>query len=241
MLQTCTRAPRAKLACRALKQELARIPLHPAFIFAPIPFSPVRIRLRLEPRVSILLVSSENRSIENFPQPLSFGAHPACQNEQIPLLPDYFHPPPVMKISLIPHPASIFTLIPLDPRGPFLETSGNSTGPKSYFEIKVSRKLGCVLTSDEVHFVSLTDNFTVQFSKLLKLLSGASRNWPQEYMYIISWFVPRSKIERRVSPEVKTIRTLASLHYTCNLMNLEINKGKSTAVGSEHSPQKEPK
>ena len=35
------------------------------------------------------------------------------------------------------------------------------TGPKPYFEIKISRKVGCVLTSNEVHFVSLADNFTV--------------------------------------------------------------------------------
>ena len=47
--------------------------------------------------------------------------------------------------------------------GPFLETPGNLTGLKSYFEIKFSRKVGCVLTSNEVHFVSLADNFTVQF------------------------------------------------------------------------------
>ena len=56
-------------------------------------------------------------------------------------------------------------------RGPFLERPGNLTGPKSYFEIKFSRKVECVLTSNEVHFVSLADNFTVQFSNLLKLLS----------------------------------------------------------------------
>ena len=55
--------------------------------------------------------------------------------------------------------------------GPFLERPGNLTGPKSYFEITFSRKVGCVLTSNEVHFVSLADNFTVQFSNLLKLLS----------------------------------------------------------------------
>ena len=57
-------------------------------------------------------------------------------------------------------------------RDPFLETPGNLTGPKSYFEIKVSRKLAYVLTSNEVHFVSLADNFIVQFSNLLKLSSG---------------------------------------------------------------------
>ena len=36
---------------------------------------------------------------------------------------------------------------------PFLERPGNLTGPKSYFEIKFLRKVGCVLTSNEVHFV----------------------------------------------------------------------------------------
>ena len=46
-------------------------------------------------------------------------------------------------------------------RVPFLESPGNFTGLKSYFEIKGSRKVGCVLTSNEVHFVSLADNFTV--------------------------------------------------------------------------------
>ena len=55
--------------------------------------------------------------------------------------------------------------------GLFLERPGKLSGPKSYFEIKFSRRVGCVLTSNEVHFVSLVDNFTVQFSNLLKLLS----------------------------------------------------------------------
>ena len=55
------------------------------------------------------------------------------------------------------------------PRGPFLEAPGNLMGLESDFDIKVSRKVGPVLTSDEVHFVSLADNFTVQFSNLLKL------------------------------------------------------------------------
>ena len=50
------------------------------------------------------------------------------------------------------------------PRGPFLERHGNLTDPISYFEIKLSRKGGCVLTSNKVHFVSLAKNFTVQFS-----------------------------------------------------------------------------
>ena len=57
-------------------------------------------------------------------------------------------------------------------RGQFLKRPGNLTDLKSYFEIKVSRKVGCVLTSNEVNFVSLADTFTVQFSNLLKLPSG---------------------------------------------------------------------
>ena len=54
---------------------------------------------------------------------------------------------------------------------PFLERPGNLMGPKSYFEMKVSRKVGSALTSNEVHFVSLADNFTAPFPKLLKLPS----------------------------------------------------------------------
>ena len=46
-------------------------------------------------------------------------------------------------------------------RGPFLESPDNLTGPESYFQIKVSRKVGWVLTSNEVHFVSLANNSTV--------------------------------------------------------------------------------
>ena len=56
--------------------------------------------------------------------------------------------------------------------GPFLERSVNLADPKSYFEIKVSRKVGCVLSSNEVHFVSLADHFIVQLSNVLKLPSG---------------------------------------------------------------------
>ena len=55
--------------------------------------------------------------------------------------------------------------------GPFLERPGNLTGPVSHFEIKFSRKVCCVLTCNEAHFVSLANNFTVPFSKLLKLPS----------------------------------------------------------------------
>ena len=54
-------------------------------------------------------------------------------------------------------------------RGPFFERPGKLPGPESDFDINVSRKVGHVLTSDEVHVVSLADNLTVQFSNLLKL------------------------------------------------------------------------
>ena len=54
--------------------------------------------------------------------------------------------------------------------GPFLERPGNLTGPKSYHQ--VSRNIVCVLTSNEVNFVSLADNFIVQFSNLLKVPFG---------------------------------------------------------------------
>ena len=47
------------------------------------------------------------------------------------------------------------------PWGPSLERPGNLTGPKSDFEIKISRKAGCVLNSNKVHFVSLANNLTV--------------------------------------------------------------------------------
>ena len=52
---------------------------------------------------------------------------------------------------------------------PFLERPGNLLNG---LEIKVSRKVGCVLTSNKVHFVYLADDFLVQLSKLLKLPSG---------------------------------------------------------------------
>ena len=66
-------------------------------------------------------------------------------------------------------------------RGPFLERPGNLTGPESDFDIKVSRKVGRVLTSNEVYFVSLADNFIVHFLNLLKLpLEWKTKqlNWP---------------------------------------------------------------
>ena len=56
--------------------------------------------------------------------------------------------------------------------GPVLQRPDNLPGPESDFDIKVARKVGRVLTSDKAHFVSLADNFSVQFSNLLKLPSG---------------------------------------------------------------------
>ena len=57
----------------------------------------------------------------------------------------------------------------LESRGLFLERPGNLTGPNSEIDIKVSRKVGLVPTSNEVHFVYLADNLTAQFSNLLKV------------------------------------------------------------------------
>ena len=68
-------------------------------------------------------------------------------------------------------PEARFSKLRVMTRGLFLDSPGNFTGPKSYFEIKVSRKVGRVLTTNESHFVSLANNFTVPFSKLLKLPS----------------------------------------------------------------------
>ena len=66
-------------------------------------------------------------------------------------------------------------------RGPFLERLGNLTGLISYFENKVSRRVGCVLTSNEVHFVSLAANFTGKQNSLTGpvIIPRASRNGPQ--------------------------------------------------------------
>ena len=90
--------------------------------------------------------------------------------------------------------------------GPFLKRPGNLTGPKSDFDIKVSRKVGRVLTSDEDDLVSLADNFTVQFSNLLKLplewktkqlngpgsLPGASRNGHLDTKFVSTTNVARA-------------------------------------------------
>ena len=58
--------------------------------------------------------------------------------------------------------------------GPFLERpgSGNLPGPESDFDIKVSRKVGRVLASDEVHFDSaLLHNFQI-FSLTGPVITG---------------------------------------------------------------------
>ena len=54
-----------------------------------------------------------------------------------------------------------WNLISVQSWGPFLERPGKLTGPVAYFEIEVSRKVGCVLTSNKINFVSLAENFTV--------------------------------------------------------------------------------
>ena len=56
---------------------------------------------------------------------------------------------------------SIVFTKPFKTRDPFLEIPGKLTALVSYFEIEVSRKVGCVLNSHEVHVVYLAENFRV--------------------------------------------------------------------------------
>ena len=103
-----------------------------------------------------------------------------------------------------PHDISHEDALFLRAMGPFLEKPSNLTGPKSYFEIKVSRKVGCVLTSNEVNFVSLADNFTVQFSNLLTLPSGAYRELRETG--------PRSHVITRKTPSFLSPEPYVSLY-----------------------------
>ena len=57
------------------------------------------------------------------------------------------------------------------PWGPFLESPGNFTGPKSNIQIEIKRIRGWVLASKILSFVSLTDSFVMLDAKLLKHLS----------------------------------------------------------------------
>ena len=54
--------------------------------------------------------------------------------------------------------------------GPFLESPGNFTGPKSNFQIEIQRIRARVLANKLLHFVSLTNSFIMLDAKLLKLL-----------------------------------------------------------------------
>ena len=53
-------------------------------------------------------------------------------------------------------------------RGPFLESPGNFSGPKSNIQIEIKRIRARVLASKLLHFVSLTDSFIMLDAKLLK-------------------------------------------------------------------------
>ena len=52
--------------------------------------------------------------------------------------------------------------------GPFLESPGNFTGPKSNIQIEIKRIRARVLASKLLHLVSLTDSFIMLDAKLLK-------------------------------------------------------------------------
>ena len=53
-------------------------------------------------------------------------------------------------------------------RGPFLQSPGNFSGPKSNIQIEIKRIRARVLASKLLHFVSLTDSFIMLDAKLLK-------------------------------------------------------------------------
>ena len=53
-------------------------------------------------------------------------------------------------------------------RGPFLESSGNFSGPKSNIQIEIKRIRARLLASKLLHLVSLTDSFIMLYAKLLK-------------------------------------------------------------------------
>ena len=53
-------------------------------------------------------------------------------------------------------------------QGPFLESPGNFSGPKSNIQIEIKRIRARVLASKLLHFVSLTDSFIMLDAKLLK-------------------------------------------------------------------------
>ena len=97
-------------------------------------------------------------------------------------------------------------------RGPVLEST---------VKIKVLRTVGCVLTSDEGHFVSLADNFTVQISKLLKLpslmennnltgpvITGSFEKRAPDSIHIYGDFLLKNKLIR-----TRQLQTLAISHY----------------------------
>ena len=86
------------------------------------------------------------------------GAYPQCHLICTPL-------PTFTVTQILPTASVVFpNVVPLaasQTRGLFLESPGNLTDPKRYFEIKVSRKVGRVLTFNEFHFVSFPDSVTV--------------------------------------------------------------------------------
>ena len=56
-------------------------------------------------------------------------------------------------------------------RGPFLESPGNFSGPKSNIQMEIKRIRARLLASKLLHFVPLTDSFIMLDAKLLKPLS----------------------------------------------------------------------
>ena len=75
---------------------------------------------------------------------------------------------PALSLALCLHGSLRRFTVPWRPRGPFLESPVNFTGPKSNIQIEIKRIRALVLASKLLHFVSLTDSFIMLDAKLLK-------------------------------------------------------------------------
>ena len=92
---------------------------------------------------------------------LMWSPHLSCKRDQIKMK-NYMH----RRVT----PPKRVTYLHVN-RGPFLERKGNFLGPRANFKIKTCWIVAQFLTYKPVNFSSLSDNFIVWFSKLLKLWS----------------------------------------------------------------------
>ena len=96
-------------------------------------------------------------------------------------------------------------------RDPFLERPGNLTGPKSDFEIKISRKVGCLQNANKVHFVSSAYDllYNIQsFSNSHLEWKTKQLNGPGNYREL-----------RETGPRDKTYNMFSNIHI-CYLLHI---------------------